>query len=103
MKKQVARLRGVADIRTMSGRFGKSRMPHELLLRLASLELERARRNQERTSALERIRVIEERFAEIDAEKESICQLLQEAGISLSGAGEKTPTRAISEAFCIRY
>jgi hypothetical protein len=65
-------LRGSQNIRTLSGRSDDKFLPHKVFLRVACLEMERERRGQERRSALGRVRTIEDRFSEIDAEKREL-------------------------------
>jgi len=65
-------IRGSQNIRTLSGRADDKFLPHKVFLRVACLEMERERRGQERRSALERVRTIEDRFSEIDAEKREL-------------------------------
>ena len=65
-------IRGSQNIRTLSGRADDKFRPHKVFLRVACLEMERERRGHERTSALERVRTIEDRFSEIDAEKRDL-------------------------------
>jgi hypothetical protein len=60
--------RGLADLRTLTGR-SDTRIPaHKAYLRISFLELERARRTQEMRTASDRFDIISARFREIDAE-----------------------------------
>jgi hypothetical protein len=70
------------NIQTLSGRADQKRLPHKTFLRIACLEMERERRGQERRSALHRLRSIEDRFREIDEEKQ---RLLDEIGGAPAG------------------
>ncbi len=65
-------LRGVQSIRTLGGMSEDKFRPHKVFLKIACLEMERERRNQERRSALGRVEVIEDRFREIDTEKRDL-------------------------------
>lgn len=60
--------RGLADLRTLTGRSDTQIPAHKAYLRISFLELERARRTQEMRTARDRLNVIRERFREIDAE-----------------------------------
>ena len=60
------------NIRTLSGRADDKFLPHKVFLRVACLEMERERRGQERRSAMQRVRLVDERCREIDAEKHEI-------------------------------
>ncbi len=62
-------LRGLQDIRTHSGRVREAILPHKAFMRLSCLEMEKFRRAKERESAITRVRNIEARFRDIDAEK----------------------------------
>ena len=70
-------VRGVENIRTQSGSVDPSYRPYKAYLRIACLEMERARRGKEKESAMHQVRIIDARSREIDTEKD---QLLQELG-----------------------
>lgn len=61
-------LRGLADLRTLTGRSDAQIPAHKAYLRISFLELERARRTQEIRTARDRFDVVRARFREIDAE-----------------------------------
>jgi hypothetical protein len=71
-------LRNLQDIRTHSRASVEVFEPHKAFMRLTCLEMEKARREMERESALERVRNIETRFREIEAEKTEIMRTLME-------------------------
>lgn len=73
-------LRNLQDIRTHSRTTVEVFEPHKAFMRLTCLEMEKARREKERESALQRVRNIEARFREIEAEKAEILQVLAENG-----------------------
>jgi hypothetical protein len=60
--------RGLADLRTLTGRSDTQIPAHKAYLRISFLELERARRTQEIRTAGDRFEIIHARFREIDAE-----------------------------------
>lgn len=60
--------RGLADLRTLTGRSDTLIPAHKAYLRISFLELERARRTQEMRTARDRFDIIGARFREIDAE-----------------------------------
>ncbi len=70
-------IKGVANIRTHSGSVDRTLKPHEAHMRLCVLEMEKARRTQERESALRRVRTIDERHKEIEEEKQNILRSLE--------------------------
>ncbi len=87
--------RGMRDIRTHSGR--ATREPHKAFMEISCLEMEKSRRGKERALALERVRMIEERFLEIAGEER---RLLEEAGVSLDDLTNKrapSPRKSNSE------
>lgn len=60
--------RGLCDLRTLTGRSDTQIPAHKAYLRISFLELERARRTQEISTARNRFDIVEARFREIDAE-----------------------------------
>ena len=62
-------LRGLRTIRTLAGKVDLVVVPHRAHLQIACLELEKARRTTERTSALRRMAELDARLKEIDAEQ----------------------------------
>jgi hypothetical protein len=71
-------IRNVRDIHTYSGRVDAGAVPYLGYMKVSSLEREKARREQERNSALERIRNIDSRINDIEAEKSIILKKLGE-------------------------
>lgn len=63
-----ARPRGLADLRTLTGRSDTQIPAHKAYLRISFLELERARKMQEMRTARHRFDTIGARFREINAE-----------------------------------
>jgi len=80
-------LRGLQDIRTLSGMVDQAAIPYRAYMRLSCLEMERLRRGKERESAMHRIGNIDARFGEIEVEKAALLT-------SLGGHGSKRPSRA---------
>lgn len=74
MSGSMARSRGLQDIRTHAGRAEEIRLPHQVLLRVAWLEMEKHRRVSERQSAVHRMRNIEQRVKEIETEQQSLLE-----------------------------
>lgn len=62
-------VRGLRDIRTHSGRVDSAGVPYMQYMKISALEMEKARRETEKFSSEERIRNIDTRLAEIEAEK----------------------------------
>ena len=74
-------LKGVTNIRTMSGRVDEKAIPYRAYMKLSVLEMEKYRRGKEKTSALQRLQMIDERFLEIEAEKQLTLQEMEAQGI----------------------
>lgn len=112
------RLRSVKDIRTHSGKVDKISFPYKAYMRISCLELEKARRINEREGAMERIRQIDERISGIDAEKTMIQKIMRQykvdspvhpddtvktASRSSTGRGSGQQSVRNTEGFKIRY
>jgi len=63
------KIRGLQDIRTHAGRAEDIRLPHQALLRVAWLEMEKYRRVTEKRTAVHRVQSIDERVREIELEQ----------------------------------
>ncbi len=70
--------RGLRDIRTYSGRVDRIGIPYMAYMRISCMEMEKARRDRERQSALARIKNIDERLADLEAEKDAVLKRLGE-------------------------
>ncbi|MGO9571172.1 MAG: hypothetical protein ACLP5H_26905 [Desulfomonilaceae bacterium] len=73
-----ANSRGLRDIRTRSGRVDRVGIPYMAYMNISCLEMEKARREKERLSALGRITSIDKRLREIEAEKDLLLKKLGE-------------------------
>ena len=62
-------IRGLRDIRTISGRVDQLSVPYKSYMQVACLEMEKFRRNIERNSAHRRIAAIDARLGEIEHQK----------------------------------
>jgi len=78
--------KGLNQIRTLSGRADKLSLPYRSYMQISCLEMERARRNQERKSATQRIASIDARIEEIEKAKQELLQVVADAE-------QKVPTR----------
>ena len=74
-------MRGVQDIKTLSGRADEGAIPYKAYMKLSILEMEKFRRGKEKTSALERVHHIDQRFRDIEAERQEIMTALEAKGI----------------------
>jgi hypothetical protein len=86
-------MRGVRNLRTLSGRADQMSIPYRAYMQITCLEMEKARRTTERRSASQRIAEIDARMIEIEAEKAEILKKLSET--ETGGTG---PARAHSAA-----
>ncbi len=73
-------VRGVQDLKTLAGKVGPTSSPSRAFLRIAVLEMEKERRGRERESALHRVKNIENRFGEIEAEKTALLDVVAQRG-----------------------
>jgi hypothetical protein len=73
-------LRGLQDIRTITGRVRKATLPHEAYLRISHIEMEKARKTVESEKARQLMADIAARLEEIEAEKTALLQSVGERG-----------------------
>ena len=81
-------LRGLRELRTLPGRVNEAVMPHRAHMKLACLEMEKARRRIERNSVVDRLREIDSRIRDIDAEEAAIRRTM---GSEADGPGGASP------------
>jgi len=67
-------IRGLQDIRTLSGRVDQTSLAYKAYMKVACLEMEKVRRGKERESASFRVKNIDARVKEIEDEKAAILQ-----------------------------
>jgi len=73
-------IRGLQDLRTISGSVDDRSVPFRAYMKLSVLEMEKFRRGKERQSALAKVRDIDERFEDIEAEKREILASMEVHG-----------------------
>jgi len=73
--------RSLQNVRTMTGIVDYRSSPFRSYMKLSVLEMEKYRRGRERTSALAKVRAIDERFKDIDAEKLEILASMELDGV----------------------
>ena len=93
----------VCAIRAMAGKVDLVAVPHRAHLQIACLELERARRTTERTSAFRRVAELDARLREIDAEQAGLLQAVADRKETNVVAGTGRPSRGHAQPFKIRY
>jgi len=103
-------MKGLQDIRTISGRGDDMSIPYKAYMKLSVLEMEKYRRGKEKQSALEKVRNIDQRFQDIEAEKQKLilsleAQKADRRPISKRCAlgGPEAAPRTTTGSFKIRY
>ena len=102
-------MKGVQDIKTLSGRSDEGTIPYKAYMKLSILEMEKFRRGKEKQSALERVHHIDQRFRDIEGERQKIMTALEAKGIRrqrLPDLEKLPPTaapRTTTGPFKIRY
>lgn len=91
-------LRGVQNIRTMSGRVDDKAIPYKAYMKLSVLEMEKYRRGKEKATALARVQTIEQRFQEIEVEKQQMLQEMAAQGVARPESSRSTGRPASSAA-----
>ena len=102
-------MRGVQDIKTRSGSADEGAIPYKAYMKLSILEMEKFRRGKEKTSALERVHHIDQRFRDIELERQKIITALEAKGVRRPVPGPRGPEgpteapRTTTGPFKIRY
>lgn len=100
-------MRGLQDIRTHSGRVREAVIPHKAYLRLGCLEMEKFRRAKERESAMTRVRNIDSRCRDIEAEKTKILNAMNKLNKDSPACERKEessgPCRKSGTGFKLKY
>lgn len=100
-------IRGLQDIRTLSGRIDQAATPYKAYMKLSCLEMEKYRRGKERDSAMNRVNNIDARFRDIDAEKVAILKEMDQRNIKhrdgTPDVERKPSARQSTGCFKIRY
>jgi len=87
-----SRIRGVRNLKTLSGRVAPVALPYQGYMQITCLEMEKARRGTERRSASERLAEIDARLREIEIEKTAVLEALSQQG---TGGGPRLPGREV--------
>jgi len=102
-------MRGVQDIRTLSGRADEGTIPYKAYMKLSILEMEKFRRGKEKQSALEKVRKIDQRFLDIEVARQEIFSAMEAKGVRRPVPGPRGPEgpteapRTTTGPFKIRY
>lgn len=87
----------LANVRTLTTRKSSAALQkHELYMKLTSLEIERSRRETERKATVERVAIVDQRLALIEAEQNVIRGLLANAEESEANASQSSPMKTVS-------
>lgn len=99
--------RGLRELRTLSGRVDQLCLPYRAYMQITCLEMEKARRRNERKSASQRIADIDGRLKEIEAEKARLLQAVEGRGngqpVRDRGFEVKPTPRRSTGGFRLRY
>ena len=96
-------IRGVQNIRTRTGTVPGHFVAHEAYLKITCLEMEKVRRQKDREAAMIRVRNIDARFKEMEAEKASLLSALDERTTDRIPSARKGEHGAEDDGFKIRY
>jgi hypothetical protein len=100
-------LRGLQNIKTISGRMDVLANPYKTYMKISILEMEKFRINKERVSALKTLEVIDQRCQEIEVEKKNILDGLE--GQNVQQPCQRSPvvktqtSHTNSDSFKIKY
>ena len=72
--------RTMRDIKSLAGKVDKIANPYMAYMQITCLEMEKARKEREKKSALDRVRNLDDRLDGIDREKTSLLRALAECG-----------------------
>lgn len=104
---QKRNIRGLQDVPTLSGRVDQTALPYKAYMKVACLEMEKARRGKERESASFRVKNIDARFKEIEDEKAAIllaqAELDKERLTDARDSGPKPPPPRSASGLRLRY
>ncbi len=107
-------MKGVQDIKTISGRADDGSIPYKAYMKLSILEMEKFRRGKERKNALEKVRKIDQRFKDIEISRQEIFGAIEgkdvrrhvpagASGSEMAAAGPEAAPRTTTGPFKIRY
>jgi len=102
-------MRGVQDIKTLSGRADDGTIPYKAYMKLSILEMEKFRRGKEKQNALEKVRKIDQRFQDIEVARQEIFNAMEAQGVRRPVPGPRGPEepkeapRTTTGPFKIRY
>jgi len=102
-------MRGVQDIRTLSGSVDEGTIPYKAYMKISILEMEKFRRGKERQSAMDRVHKIDQRFRDIETARQEIFTALEAKGVHRHIPGPRGPEgptaapRTTTGPFKIRY
>ena len=98
-------LRGLKHVRTLAGKTAACEGPYRGFMQITCLEMEKARRNAERSSAARRIHDIDERLEQIEKEKQVLLAKVAPSAMAAHAPGLRSSpgVRKPTGGFRIRY
>ncbi|NMH66458.1 hypothetical protein [Shewanella salipaludis] len=108
MSKRKPTIKGLVDIRTLSGRGVSGQKVYQIYLKLGTLEMEKLRRQKERDNVLERMNTINHRLQSIDAEIDMLRRGIEaltatEVGADKVDAANNSAASGPKRGFKLRY
>jgi hypothetical protein len=104
MRATQRKLRSLRDLRTFSKRADASALSHRAHMRLACLEMEKARRQIERRSAVERLQGLDARLHDIATEQADIRKTIAgDAGVTADARISSARPNGRKRQFKIKY
>ncbi|SMC70988.1 hypothetical protein SAMN02746065_1089 [Desulfocicer vacuolatum DSM 3385] len=102
LKNRNRSIKGVQNIKTHAGKVDHVSHPHMAYMRISCLEMEKARKNKEKSGAQKRIDMINQRLMEIEKEKAHIQRILGDTSIALESSNVDHDSE-IKGGFKIKY
>lgn len=97
------RMRGVRNLRTLSGRVDQVAVPYRAYMQITCLEMEKARRSNEKMSASRLIADIDTRLGEIETEKTRILESLSAIEVKHAHTANHSVRDEKRGSFRVRY
>lgn len=97
------RIKGVRNLKTLSGKVDQVAVPYRAYMQITCLEMEKARRNSERQSASSLIADIDTRLREIETEKVRILATLSGGTVQRGEVANHTTRGERKGGFRVRY
>ena len=96
-------MKTIRDIKTISGRADRGVNAYMSYMQITCLEMEKARKGRERTSALQRLQILNARLQQIESEKGSLLQDLARRNAAAGANGNPAPLPSTRRGLRVRY